>query len=554
MITITPQGSVCLCKTPLEKDYKHQLTFASATAQNNYFNGSSVKFKTYNDYTYIKKDNQIVVGDPIDTIINCNYLFYTNTGFTTKTYYCFITNMEYVNENATRITFETDVYQTYMFNITTKNCFVEREHVNDDTIGKNTTHEGLDTGEFVINGVDTFDEYANDYYIVAGVSKLPAEIAELNIGASTLPSRIYNCVYSGLTYIVLYSYEDATKLSLIMDGQGIAENIYDMFMIPKSIVTITNNDWVTTSCAGTITIPGLESWSLSVSYSIKYKILPNSTTEQTMKASQTITRNTTLNGYTPKNNKMFTGEFNYMYVTNNAGSDAKYNYEDFYANTPIFSLIGAVTPGCSIRLIPKNYKLLNQSNSQDYICNPYGLSGAKYPVCSWASDSYTNWLTQQSVNITTEQVTSAVTTAGLGVMGTPAAALGLLGIITDEMSLKQRRDYSPVQAKGNLNAGDVTWAMGWNQFVLFKMSCRYEFAKRIDDYFSMFGYKVNEIKTPNITGRRYWNYVKTVGCDFEGDIPQEYLNKIREIFNNGCTFWHDASHFLDYTQSNTIVS
>ena len=70
----------------------------------------------------------------------------------------------------------------------------------------------------------------------------------------------------------------------------------------------------------------------------------------------------------------------------------------------------------------------------------------------------------------------------------------------------------------------------------------------------MFGYKVNEVKTPNITGRRYWNYVKTVGCDFEGDIPQEYLNKIREIFNNGCTFWHDSSHFLDYTQSNTIVS
>ena len=56
MITITPQGSVCLCKTPLEKDYKHQLTFATATAQSNYFNGSSVKFKTYSDYTYIKKD------------------------------------------------------------------------------------------------------------------------------------------------------------------------------------------------------------------------------------------------------------------------------------------------------------------------------------------------------------------------------------------------------------------------------------------------------------------------------------------------------------------
>ena len=554
MISITPQGNVYLCKTPLEKDYKHQLTFATATAQSNYFNGSSVKIKTYTDYTYIKKDNQIVVGDPIDTIINCNYLFYTNTGFTTKTYYCFITNMEYVNENATRITFETDVYQTYMFDISTKKCFVEREHVNDDTFGKHTVPENLDTGEFVINGVDTFDEYANDFIIVAGVSKLPKEIMSLNVSGSSVPATIYNGIYSGLTYIAFQTYLEATEFLLIMDGQGIAENVYSLFMVPKSIVTITSQQWIQTECSATITLPGLEGWSLDVTFTLSYKLIPSSMTESVMKAAQTITRNTTLNGYTPKNNKMFTGEFNYMYVTNNAGSDAKYNYEDFYNNTPIFSLLGAICPGCSIRLVPKNYKLLNQSNSQDYICNPYGLTGAKYPTCSWTSDSYTNWLTQQSVNITGEQITSAVTTAGLGLIGNPAAALGLLGIIKDEMALKQRRDYSPVQAKGNLNAGDVTWAMGWNQFVLFKMSCRYEFAKNIDDYLSTFGYKVNVFKTPNITGRRYWNYVKTVGCDFEGDIPQQYLDKIREIFNNGCTFWHDASHFLDYTQSNTIVS
>ncbi len=551
MISITPQGSVYLCKTPLEKDYKHQLTFATATAQSNYFNGNSVKIKTYTDYTYIKKDNQIVVGDPIDTIINCNYLFYTNTGFTTKTYYCFITNMEYVNENATRITFETDVYQTYMFDITTKKCFVEREHVNDDGVGKNTTHEGLDTGEFVINDVNTFDQYANDFYIVAGVSKLPGEIYADVLANSGIPSRIYNCVYSGLTYIAFKTYDDATKFTLIMDGQGISENIYSMFMVPKSLMS--SATFTSKACTGTITIPNT-SFSTTITFTIYYQIIPNTTTEQVMNSAQTITRNTTLNGYTPKNNKLFTGEFNYMYVTNNAGSDAKYNYEDFHNNTPIFSLLGAITPGCSIRLVPKNYKLLNQSNSQDYICNPYGLSGAKYPVCSWSSDSYTNWLTQQSVNITTEQVTNSAMSVGLGVIGNPAAAFGLLSTIKDEMALKQRRDYSPVQAKGNLNAGDVTWAMGWNQFILFKMSCRYEFAKRIDDYFSMFGYKVNEVKTPNITGRRYWNYVKTVGCDFEGDIPQQYLDKIREIFNNGCTFWHDASHFLDYTQSNTIVS
>ena len=84
MITITPQGRVYLCKTPLENDYKNQLTFTSATNQLNYFTSKVVKNLSDEDFTYIKKDNVIKVGLPIDEIIDCNYLFYQNTGFTTK--------------------------------------------------------------------------------------------------------------------------------------------------------------------------------------------------------------------------------------------------------------------------------------------------------------------------------------------------------------------------------------------------------------------------------------------------------------------------------------
>ena len=149
MINITPEGEIYLCKTPLENDYKNQLTFQNATKQNEYF--VSCIFKTLDDYTYIKHDNIIKVGFNIDEIINCNYLFYRNKGFTNKIYYCFITNMEYVNENCTAITFETDVWQTYQFNIVYNPCFVEREHVNDDTIGKNTIPEGVELGEYVCN-------------------------------------------------------------------------------------------------------------------------------------------------------------------------------------------------------------------------------------------------------------------------------------------------------------------------------------------------------------------------------------------------------------------
>ena len=554
MISITPQGQVYLCKTPLENDYKNQLTFSDATAQQTYFTSKIYRNLGDDDYTYIKKDNVIKVGLPIDNIIECNYLFYKNKGFTNKIYYCFITDMEYINENCTAVTIETDVYQTYMFDIVKKACFVEREHTNDDTLGKNTVPERLDTGEFVINEYEPFDEYANDYLIVVGTTKLPKEITQSII--ANLPTKVYNGIFSGLYYIALRSVNDATKFLMVMDGQGIGDSVYDVFIIPKSIVTISNNQWQNIDMD---LIIGIDSWTYSGTANVWYKIIPNSQTEAVMVNKQTITRNTTLNGYTPKNNKMFTGEFNYMYVTNNAGQDIKYNYEDFYNNTPIFSLKGAITPGCSIRLVPQNYKNYEQGSGEDDICNPYGLTGAKYPVCSWTSDSYTNWLTQQGINIEANSLGNAVTTIGSTVAGgVGSAGIGLAGGIAELMdvdtTLSDKRAYLPIHAKGNVNSGDVTYAMGKNQFILYKMSCRYEYAKRIDDYLSMFGYRTNDVKIPNLTGRTNWNYVKTKGCNFEGDIPQIYLNKIKEIFDKGITLWHNANTMYDYSQSNNIVS
>ena len=141
MITVTPQGNVYLCNVPLENDYKNQLTFDSLQDQLTYFNSKIVK--TFDNYTYMKKDNVIKVGVNIDEILGCNYLFYRNTGFSNKLYFCFITDKEYINENVTALYIETDVYQTYQFDMTFDYSFVEREHVDDDTVGKHTIPESL---------------------------------------------------------------------------------------------------------------------------------------------------------------------------------------------------------------------------------------------------------------------------------------------------------------------------------------------------------------------------------------------------------------------------
>jgi hypothetical protein len=85
------------------------------------------------------------------------------------------------------------------------------------------------------------------------------------------------------------------------------------------------------------------------------------------------------------------------------------------------------------------------------------------------------------------------------------------------------------------------------------MSINDEYAKIIDDYFSMFGYKVNSLKLPELFSRKSWNYIKTIDCNYTADIPQEDLQKIKAMFNNGITFWHDVNTFYDYSQLNYII-
>ena len=85
------------------------------------------------------------------------------------------------------------------------------------------------------------------------------------------------------------------------------------------------------------------------------------------------------------------------------------------------------------------------------------------------------------------------------------------------------------------------------------MSIREEYAKIIDGFFDMYGYKVNETKIPNIKSRTNWNYLKTQNVNLVGDIPDNDIQELKDIMNSGITFWHNPQTFLDYSQTNSII-
>lgn len=535
MISVTPQGQIYLCKTPLENDYKNQLTFNNLNSQLNYFN-STIQ-ETFDNYTYIKKDNMIKVGINIDKIINCNYLFYKNKGFTEKYYFCFITRMEYDNENCTKIYFETDVFQTWQFNIDYKPCFIEREHVNSDNIGENTIPENFELGSPIVQYVTTMD-YDNFYPCFAVSENI------LRADETTYHNN-YNGVVSGLTYIVCKTSNDVNMFIFRYNESAKIDAISSIFMIPNNYVPV--GDWKTDT-TGTINYKYVSEqtspFSLGDIDILKPSILGEGTS-----------------GYIPKNKKLFTYPYCYILADNNAGGNVIYRYEDFTnptgatINTIRFKCVGTINAGCSIKYVPINYKNINENYNES-------INGAKLPLGGWINDVYTNWLRQNGLNIAINSVGSILQIAGgLGLTATGAGGIAGGGqiasginLIAGSVSQIYQHSLIPNQAEGNINSSDIMFSLGKSGLSLYQMSIKNEYLKIIDDYFSMFGYKINLVKIPNITGRPNWNFVKTIDCNFDGDIPQNDLNVIRSMFNNGVTLWHNANSMYNYSLDNSLTT
>lgn len=555
MINVQPQGRIYLCKTPLEADYKNQLTFTSIAEQQNYFMGTVVR--TYDNTTYIRKDGGIKIDCNVEEIRTCNYMFYQNTGFDGRIYYCFITSIEYISEDSTLVRFETDRFQTWYFNLIYKPCFIEREHVSDDTIGKHTVPEGLETGDYVANGFTDFSprytditwdvagyEYEGGQYMIAfQVSELVASIYSVANKAQN-----YNGVYSGLFIVGVDNASDALNFIRGYDSEGKSNAIVSCFITYPHFFN-----------AGFAQAIGTHGYNVSRLYPAK----TGDTVTVLKGISQPFVTKIfeNLDGYTPRNNKLRTYPYCALYVDNNGGGTETYHPELFPdPEQPEFSIEGAIGQGNSIKLIPMEYAGDTQilGNYQS------GLPAYKLPVCAWASDYYLNWLTQNSINIPTNiftSMTSGAVSGGMygGVAGSliGAGTSGLLSAI-GSLAKTETAKIIPDVAHGNTNVSDLNIGHGGQSspclFTMKPMTIKAEYARIIDDFFNMFGYKVNIVKAPQITGRRYWNYVKTMDCNIEGDIPQEDLQIIRNMFNKGCTFWHDANNMYNYNLTNSIVS
>lgn len=521
---------VYLLNTPLESDYKHTLYFPNKVKQEEYFKKKVML--TLKESSYQRKDNIIRVGRHIDYMRNCNYVMYRNRkylGFD-KWFYAFITDLKYINEGTTEVTIETDVIQTWLFDYVVQSSFIEREHVSSDEPGEHTFPEGLETGEYIVNS-HFMNEDLNDLILVIGVTADP--------DGTKVGGHNYNGIYSGVKYKCCKATNSSAMTDYInsYDEEGRANAINCIFIAPEFLASYTD-----------ISEDGLTD--------ISYNDVPKSTTMK-------YDKNNKLDGYKPDNNKLLCYPFNYLLVSNNNGGSAVYRYEDFSGDSYTFNLQGAITPGCSIRAIPASYK-------NDITNDDEGINLGKYPICNWQTDVYTNWLTQNSVNMSVGYISGGLSVAGGllssvgsfatgnvmgGVGGLINTAAGGVGTIGGIIGQKYAQSFQAPQVQGNLNCGDVITSDGRNTFHFYAMSVKKEYAKIIDDFFNMYGYKICRVKKPNTNHRESYWYTKTVDANIDGgSIPMKDMLKIKNCYNNGITFWRDHGYMGNYNLSNEIMT
>lgn len=552
-MNLQPNTEIRLLRVPLDLSYTNQISFNSKKDQEAYFKDKT-KY-TYDEVSYQRKDSFMRIDLNFDELYDVNYVMYKNNTMPDKWIYAFVTRMEYASENSTYVYIETDVFQTWWFDMDFHESFVEREmiDVNEDVPGANLIDEGLEFGEVKINGTAEL-EGLNPLFIVA-YSRNPYD-DKLTTDKPSAQGTITNGIPTGVFYCVC-SRPMLQGLLDTINRKGFGEAIINVFSVP-AFAFVGFNGWTIADVSN----PDKELlwWITSDSSAPAYIVTLISTPNN-------------LDGYVPKNKKLL--QYPYLYIGFNPcnGNQKIYRYEDFKNGSPSFKFYSEVNPNPSVYMIPQNYRGLKNNLSDSSV-----LSG--YPQIAWVTDYFSSWSAQNSkiidIAIQQEQYNYGanqgytalegyrkfIENFSSGSLASAGADLAVSNkkmidqtqnhnyYILNTLAQKEKQALLPNQA----NLGTNSTLLGYNLIndnIFTRYNIKKQFAKRIDDYFSMYGYITNEVKIPNLKNRPNWNYIKTIGANITGDdISQEDITIIKSIFDNGITIWHNPDTFLDYSKNN----
>lgn len=545
----TPSTTIGVCKgVPLNNKYDHTFYFADQAEQMQYF--VSKTDKTFSAYTTPRKSWSLKVESTFEEAAKWSYLFFQR-GTGKKMYYYFITNVEYINDATVELSLEMDVIQTYMFDWKLYPSFIERNHTPLDVPSENTVDEGLEIGDLV-----TMREW---HYPLNNCAIMV--LSSIQINTTTEGNRVNsvcnfsNGIFSGLSLWAVHP-ANWQYFGIQLDNinkWGFSDGIIAMWMYPMELINLTlknpdgSNHWY---------IDG-DAFANSVD-DFKMVTFNNPEYEDSI----------TLDGYTPKNSKSYQYPYRMLYCSNNMGGSATYKFEHFAVEgEQYFKVVPSSAPEGIVKIFPLNYKGIANNYEE-------GLTLTGFPSCAWSSDTYKLWLAQTQ-NTRNHDMTSSIIKGGIGLLttiggiagaiatggagaavGGGAAASGVSMMISSatdiqgQLAQKKDAEVQPPQSKGN-HSGSANMVSGYQGFSFYEKTVDFQHAKAIDNFFTMFGYRINAVQTPSINNRPYYTYIKTRGLNLDGDFCQSDKQAICNIFDKGLTFWKRPNLYGNYDVNNS---
>ncbi len=548
-------------------NYEDTVYFSSKATQLNYLKGKVKQTFTAQSYQRHSK-NTLRILATADKIFDCNYLMFQNKSYGTKWFYAFITNCEYINDNTTEITYEIDEIQTWLWDLQLGQCFVEREIPKTDNLYENLVPENLETGDYVANAQSSFD--LNDTALVISASKILKEGTNEYIYPDYADENYkygeINDVFCPLAIIRGYLNDSANMQTIYNTIKGYIDDGH-------------SDDIVNIQFVPAFTVRGMK-YADNTGTSTHYN-----KEEFTVRRLERIGG---INGYYPKNKKLYTYPYCSLNVSNQQGQVKDYKWEDFDYNIIeqqpqiIFNIYGTFFSNPCVIAVPHGYKKI-LGDAYDY-----AVTLTNFPPAPYICDTFKAYLAQNKASIATSILCDVVAGAfGVGTninsaignqamnnnipnvnpvsqvsteMGRNAGIIGAvyrgvmiganiagtLGKISDAKNMPNK--------VANLNQTDAFQLIIKNTEITFTQSTiKPEMAKIIDDYFSAYGYAQHKIKVPNIEPRRYWAYTQTKGCILKGSCPATSKAFISSVFDKGIRFWssNELNVFGNYELNNS---
>lgn len=607
-----------LTNVPFNLTYNNVMDFNTPTEQISYFLNKT-KY-VFDKLTYQRVTSSTIKLDiNYNDLLDVNYLIFKNDSVKNKWFFAFITNYEFVSESTTKITYQLDVFQTYLFDYKFQSTYVEREHTKrfnaDGTPVINTLDEGLAYGsDYITTNIKQYEQLEgiiwaiivskvdlrsvpNKNYGGSNVSNIPTPLYYYGVPISANGNNIGNFSINGTkvstiqdiwnlfttnsdfvgsivsmyyTSYVPFVVTKESDVSIRVDNRAgnliefagltvlkftgikwgtlsptIFENIYEQFpkyeesklyMYPYSLIEITNfkGETFTLKMENMSKVIGFENKldlvilsSLGISpktaiiprnylnntifadnnmdtiNSLDYGIIDNDVSDIPIVDDYTASyiqanKNSiaTTNKYALDNARRGVTQNNATNRLNNAIIDRQQDYRETDAGV---SAISSILQGNIGGALSSGYNMVKATDMAE---------------ASRASMNLNNQFANENLKINAEQ------------------AIGLT-----QAKLEDINNIPPtISNMGNNSL--FSYGNNYRGVYVVCKTIRNEYAEQLTNYFKMFGYKVNKLEVPNTKSRKSYNYIKTVDANIVGNIPNNYLNALKGIFDHGLTIWH----------------